>query len=30
MNKKQASVLLALAAIATTNKEGFTVNAATL
>ena len=30
MNKKQASLLLALAAIATTNKEGFTVNAATL
>ena len=30
MNKKQASVLLALAAIATTNKEGFTVNAANL
>ena len=30
MNKKQASVLLAIAAIATTNKEGFTVNAATL
>lgn len=30
MNKKQTSVLLALAAIATTNKEGFTVNAATL
>lgn len=30
MNKKQATVLLALAAIATTNKEGFTVNAANL
>lgn len=30
MNKKQTSVLLALAAIATTNTEGFTVNAATL
>ena len=30
MNKKQASVLLALAAIARTNKEGFTVNAANL
>ena len=30
MNKKQASVLLALAAIATTNKDGYTVNAATL
>lgn len=30
MNKKQTSLLLALAAIATTNKEGFTVNAATL
>ena len=30
MNKKQASLLLALAAMATTNKEGFTVNAATL
>ena len=30
MNKKQTSVLLALAAIATTNKEGFTVNAANL
>lgn len=30
MNKKQTSVLLALAAIATTNKEGYTVNAATL
>ena len=30
MNKKQASVLIAIAAIATTNKEGFTVNAATL
>ena len=30
MNKKQTSLLLALAAIATTNKEGYTVNAATL
>ena len=30
MNKKQTTVLLALAAIATNNKEGFTVNAATL
>ena len=30
MNKKQTSVLLALAAIATTNKEGYTVSAATL
>ena len=30
MNKKQTTVLLALAAIATTNKEGYTVNAATL
>lgn len=30
MNKKQTSVLLALAAIATTNKDGYTVNAATL
>ena len=30
MNKKQTSVLIALAAIATTNKEGYTVNAATL
>lgn len=30
MNKKQTSLFLALAAIATTNKEGFTVNAATL
>ena len=30
MNKKQTSVLLALATIAANNKEGFTVNAATL
>lgn len=30
MNKKQLKVLLALATIATNNKEGFTVNAATL
>ena len=30
MNKQQTSVLLALAAIAINNKEGFTVNAATL
>lgn len=30
MNKKQTSVLIALAAIAINNKEGFTVNAATL
>lgn len=30
MNKKQASVLIALAAIAINNKEGFTVNATTL
>ena len=30
MNKKQLSILLALATIATNNKEGFTVNAATL
>ena len=30
MNKKQTSVLLALAAIAMNNKEGFTVNAANL
>ena len=30
MNKKQTSVLLALAAIAINNKEGYTVNAATL
>lgn len=30
MNKKQTSVLLALAAIAMNNKEGYTVNAATL
>lgn len=30
MNKKKASVLLALAAIAINNKEGFTVNAANL
>lgn len=30
MNKKQLTVLLALATIATNNKEGFTVNAATL
>ena len=30
MNKKQTSVLLALAAIATNNKEGYTVNAANL
>ena len=30
MNKKQTTVLLALAAIATNNKEGFTVNAANL
>lgn len=30
MNKKQTSILLALATIATINKEGFTVNAATL
>ena len=30
MNKKQTSVLIALATIATNNKDGFTVNAATL
>lgn len=30
MNKKQTSVLIALATIAIDNKEGFTVNAATL
>lgn len=30
MNKKQTTVLAALAAIAINNKEGFTVNAATL
>ena len=30
MNKKQLSILLALATIATNNKDGFTVNAATL
>ena len=30
MNKKQTSVLIALATIAAQNKEGFTVNAATL
>lgn len=30
MNKKQAKVLLTLAAIAMANKEGFTVNAANL
>lgn len=30
MNKKQTSLLIALAAIAIDNKEGFTVNAATL
>ena len=30
MNKKQTSVLLALATIAMSNKDGFTVNAATL
>lgn len=30
MNKKQTSVLIALAAIAINNKEGYTVNAATL
>lgn len=30
MNKKQTSVLIALAAIAINNKDGFTVNAATL
>ena len=30
MNKKQTSVLLALAAIALENKEGYTVNAANL
>ena len=30
MNKKQTSVLIALATIAADNKEGFTVNAATL
>lgn len=30
MNKKQTSVLLALAAIAMNNKDGFTVNAANL
>ena len=30
MNKKQTSVLIALATIAMNNKEGFTVNAATL
>ena len=30
MNKKQTSVLIALATIAMNNKDGFTVNAATL
>lgn len=30
MNKKQTSILIALASIAINNKEGFTVNAATL
>lgn len=30
MNKKQTSVLIALAGIAINNKDGFTVNAATL
>lgn len=30
MNKKQTSILIALTAIAINNKEGFTVNAATL
>lgn len=30
MNKKQTTVLIALATIAINNKEGFTVNAATL
>ena len=30
MNKKQLSILIALATIATKNKEGFTVNAETL
>lgn len=30
MNKKQTSIFVALAAIAINNKEGFTVNAATL
>lgn len=30
MNKKQTSLLIALATIAADNKEGFTVNAATL
>lgn len=30
MNKKEASILIALATIAINNKEGFTVNAATL
>lgn len=30
MNKKQLALLIALATIATNNKEGFTVNAATL
>lgn len=30
MNKKQTSILIALATIATDNKDGFTVNAATL
>lgn len=30
MNKKQLSILLALATIATNSKDGFTVNAATL
>lgn len=30
MNKKQTSILIALATIAANNKEGFTVNAATL
>lgn len=30
MNKRQLSLLIALATIATNNKEGFTVNAATL
>lgn len=30
MNKKETSVLIALATIAMNNKEGFTVNAATL
>lgn len=30
MNKKQTSLLIALATIAANNKEGFTINAATL